>query len=174
MKRYSAPTSGLLGLALFLLAGCASDEAVQRRAKPAPPKDWVAEIRAAAAQAPGVVEVNPLADPAIEDLKAAATKAETEQRFEDAERTLHQALELRPEDPVLWQWLAESSLRRRDWNEAQQRANKSFDLGPRLGPLCVRNWLTIRAARLEKGDTFNAASAEAQLTNCAVDPVLRM
>jgi Flp pilus assembly protein TadD len=169
MKRCSQ-----LVLATVLLAGCGAEPVRKSRAPPAPPRDLVAEIRAEAARAQGVVEVNPLADPAIADLKAAATTAESEGRYDDAERVLQEALDLRPEDPALWQWMAELSLRRRAWDEAQVRANKSFDLGPRLGELCIRNWLTIRAARLEKGDAFNARSAEAQLGNCAVKPVLRM
>ena len=169
MNRCSA-----LILAAALLSGCGAETPRKKAPPPAPPKDWVAEIRAEAARTHGVVAVNPLADPAVDDLKAAATQAETEGRYDDAERTLQQALELRPEDPAMWQWLAEFSLRRRAWDEAQVRANKSFDLGPRVGELCVRNWLTIRAARLEKGDEFNAKSAEAQLPNCAVKPVIRM
>lgn len=168
--------SSVVALAMAaLVAGCASDPRV-RRAPEAPARDWVTEIRAEAArsEAESAVRVAPLADPAIDDLKIKARKLETAGQRLEAAQALEQALALRPDDPELWQWTAELALAAREWEEAERRAQRSFDLGPRLGALCVRNWLTVHAARLERREPINAESAKAQLPNCTVKPVLRM
>ena len=157
------------------LAACAGGESKPEAAPPPPPaRDWVAEIRAQAASLDNALVVEPLPDPAVDDLKRLAQSAEAAGDFATARAEYERALALRPEDPVAWQALAELSLRAGQWKVAASEAQRSYDLGPRNGPLCLRNWLTIRAARIEIGDTYNVPSAEAQAAACAVKPLIRM
>lgn len=159
----------------LLLAACAANEP---RLEPAPPpaaaRDWVTEIRTQATGLDHALVVEPLADPAVEDLKRRAQAAEAAGDFTMARAEYERSLALRPEDPVAWQALAELSLRAGQWKAAAGEAQRSYDLGPRNGPLCLRNWLTIRAARIETGDAYNVPSAEAQAAACAVKPLIRM
>jgi hypothetical protein len=157
----------MLLLLASVLAGCAADGS-NRTAPPAPARDWLAQIRAEAAKVPSAVDVVPLADPAVDDLRRRAAKAEAEQRYEDAETDLRAALVVREGDPALWQSLAEIAVVRRQWPQAEAAAQKSWELGPRVGALCVRNWFTVFATRIERGDATGAATARAKVQTCVV------
>jgi Flp pilus assembly protein TadD len=157
-----------------LCAACSSTE-------PPPPKqarlaqrDWVAHVRAEAAQVPSAVDVVPLVDPELEDLRRAARDEEQRGEHEAAIATLDRALRLHPDDPTLLQWRAELALASAAWKDAERIAHRSYELGPQLGEICVRNWLTIEAARTERGDRPGAASAAAQVATCQVKPPIRM
>ena len=172
-KNKTRITASLL-VALALLAGCSSDEPPPPKAPKVAQHDWVGEIRAEAENTPSAVQVLPLADPAVEDLRRSAQRFEQQGEFDSAKDKLEHAVLLKPEDPTLWQSLAELSLQRRSWDEAEQQAQKAYDLGPKLGALCVRNWLTVRAARLERGAVADAESAKAQVPSCQVASPIRM
>ena len=120
------------------------------------------------------LDVQPLRDPQVEDLRATATKAENAGDYAGAQRALAQALVLSPDDPDLLQWQAEMSLASRDWAKALQYANRSFERGPKLGGLCRRNWMTIRLASDAKGDPAAAAQAQLRVASCIVAPPTRM
>jgi tetratricopeptide (TPR) repeat protein len=163
----------LVGVAA-LLAGCSSDEPPPPKAPKVAQKDWVGEIRAQAENAPSAVQVLPLANPAVEDLRRSAARLEQQGDFDTAKAQLEHAIRLEPQDPTLWQSLAELSLQRQAWLEAEQHATRAYELGPKLGALCVRNWLTVRAARLERGALADAESAKAQVPSCQVAAPIRM
>lgn len=175
-KNNPIPTSAKVALlaALALLAACSSDEPPPPKAAKVAKHDWVNEIRAEAESAPSAVQVLPFANPAVEDLRRSASRLESEGDFATAKSKLEHAIQLEPSDPTLWQSLAELSLQREAWTEAEQQAQKAYDLGPKLGALCVRNWLTVRAARLERGAVADAESAKAQVPACQVAPPVRM
>ncbi len=143
-------------------------------AAPSPPRDWVSEIRATIATVPSSVEVTPLLDPAIADLREQARAAEGAREFAAADAHLLQAIGVRDDDPDLWQWRAEIGLARRAWRDAARWAQHSLEMGPRIGTLCVRNWLTLEAARTELGDAVSARSARAQVKSCEVPALIRM
>ncbi len=169
---------GLAWLLALWLAGCAGwsePPAIEPAiAPPQPPREWVAEIRAAATTAPSIVEVTPLMDPAVADLRHQARTAESSRDFDAADAHIGAALAVREDDPDLWQWRAEVALQRRRWRDAATWAGRSLELGPRIGTLCVRNWLTLEAARIELGDAVSAASARAQVKSCEVPELIRM
>ncbi len=144
------------------------------RVRPHPPRDWVTEIRAAAAVAPSTVEVTPLLDPAVADLRTKTQTAERARDLKAADAHLQQALSIREDDPDLWQWRAEIALQRRQWRGAATYAQRSLELGPGIGTLCVRNWLTLAAARTELKDAVSAMSAHAQVKSCEVPELIRM
>lgn len=165
-------------LSLFLLAAlaaCSQPPSAPVSSKPAAPaRDLVAEVRAIGAQAADGLEVQPLRDPAVEDLRAAATRHEVAREFGEADRALQQALAITPEDPELLQHRAEIALHREQFEHAEKMANASYERGPRLGALCRRNWTTIRLAREMRGNAEGASLAGAQTAKCTVEPPIRM
>lgn len=151
-----------------LLGACAAPEE-----KPAPAprveRDWVAEITAEAARAESAVDVLPLPDPEVDDLRRRAAEALAAGRPADAEATLREALALRAEDPGLWQALAESLLAQGRWDEADAAAARTAELGPRVGALCLRSRYTTFASRIERGDAVGAAQARMQVEECVAE-----
>ncbi|HEX5756129.1 MAG TPA: tetratricopeptide repeat protein [Arenimonas sp.] len=164
-------------LLVTVLAGCASTpDAPPRQAKQAkqtPPHELVRAVRAAGVS--GVeLEVQPLRDPQVEDLRNLADSLESAGRFGDADAALQQALALTPDDPELLQWRAELALLQRDWDQAVALANASYVSGPRLGGLCRRNWTTVELVRVQHRDEPSADVARKRREQCTVAPPVRM
>ena len=166
--------------ALFagLLAGCSggtssgiTDSAPTT--KRAPGSSLVQQVRAAG-QLGNELDVQPLRDPQVEDLRMQAEAQEAKRDLKQANATLDRALVLSPGDPDLLQWKAELALLGRSWIVAEQLANDSFQKGPKLGGLCRRNWTTIAYARQGRGDAAGAAVARGQVDSCTVAPPVRM
>lgn len=147
-----------------LLAACGQPT----KPDPAPrvQRDWVAEIGAEAARAESAVDVVPLADPELDDLRARARSESVAGRHAEAEAVWRQAIALRPDDPALWQSLAETLLAQHRWEEAEAAAAKAGELGPRVGALCLRSRFTTFAARIELGDAVGAAQARMRVEEC--------
>ncbi len=137
-------TCGLLAcFGLVLLASCTSAPPAQQWHGPSP-EELVGEIRNAGATAPGELDVQPLRDPMVEDLRAQATRFEQQKRYADAAAALDKALALSPEDPALMQERAEIAVLQKDLDKAGALARNAYALGAKVGPLCRRHWLTIR------------------------------
>ena len=126
-----------------LLAACSSGPPVLEWHGPSP-EQLVAGIRAAGAPAPGELDVQPLRDPMVEDLRVQATQFERQQRYADAAAALDKALALSPEDPALLQERAEIAVLQKDLDKAGALASNAYALGAKVGPLCRRHWATIR------------------------------
>lgn len=162
---------------VVVLAGCGSgNPGAPPQAKAQPRADvaaMVASIREVGAQ--GVeLEVRPLRDPQVEDLRLRAEAEEAAGELGAAVASLDLALMLVPGDPDLLQWKAELSLLRRAWSKAETLAHQSYENGPRLGGLCRRNWATIQQARLLGGNAEGAEVARRQVESCTVAPPVRM
>jgi tetratricopeptide (TPR) repeat protein len=162
------------GLSLALV-GCAG---VQRmpvaQPEPAPPpRDLIAELYAMV-EADDAIVVEPLPDPEIEDLRAAASRSMALRELEEASAALAQALQIRPGRPDLLQLRAEVALGLNLLDDAELYAIASFENGPRMGPLCRRNWAAIQLAREVRGNVEEAETARAQAERCTPEPVLRM
>ncbi|PIX60858.1 MAG: hypothetical protein COZ47_04965 [Lysobacterales bacterium CG_4_10_14_3_um_filter_64_11] len=164
----------VLMLALSLVA-CRSQVEVASVAALAPVDTaaLVAKVRAAAA-ADDVLQVEPLRDAQTEDLRLAAQRLERQGDYRAALQRLQQARVLAPQDPTLLQEAAELSLYLADWEQAIALASRSFENGPRLGPLCRRNWTTLQLVREQIGDGEGSASAQAQRQRCTVSAPVRM
>jgi hypothetical protein len=128
----------------------------------------------AAGQVGNELDVQPLRDPQVEDLRASATQAESRGDFASAGGLIAQALLITPDDPDLLQWQAEIALVARDWASAEQLATRSYERGPRLGGLCRRNWMTIQLAAQARRDSAQALQAQQRVSTCTVAPPLRM
>lgn len=156
------------------MVACSTPEPPPPKAPKIAQRDWVTEIRQQAKSLASAVAVDPLADPALIDLKARATEEEAKQQFAEAHATIDRAIAIHPEDPSLYQWQAELALAQRKFADAETLAMKSYEMGPKLGEICARNWLTIRAARIERKQDANAESANAQVAGCQVAEPVRM
>ena len=165
-----------LSLFALALAACSPppDEPPATTKVPAPKRDLVAEVRAQGVDSPDALEVQPLRDPQVEDLLAAAARHENAREFAEADAAIAQALVIAPNDPALLQHRAEIALARADYALAEQLANTSYERGPKLGGLCRRNWATIRVSREMRGQTAGAATAGSQVQRCTVEPPVRM
>ncbi|MCC5864184.1 MAG: tetratricopeptide repeat protein [Wenzhouxiangella sp.] len=163
----------ILALAvLTLLAACATTQA------PAPVEDRsqaghrspVEEVRASAPEEAGGLQVFPLRNPAVDELIRGAEQAESVGDLDRAAVLLERAIRIEPRDPELLQNMAEIRLAQSDWEQAEAQASRSFDVGPRVGELCQRNWRTIALARERTGRHEDAHRARERLQACRVEP----
>lgn len=164
----------LAATAMLALAACGTSPS-DTRAQSArlTPLAMLAQVRAAG-QLGNELDVQPLRDPQVQDLRDTATQAEQRGDYAGAARAIAQALRLTPDDPDLLQWQAELALVGKDWHSAESLAMRSYDKGPKLGGLCRRNWSTLRYAREARGDAVGAGVAQQQSGRCAVTPPVRM
>lgn len=160
---------------LGALAACVS-------APPPPPAPSMPVVspaqRLAAVDAAGGVDdtevnVHPLRDPQVEDLRELAAERRHAGDVPGAAHALDQALQLDPRDPGLLQERAEAALLAGDFGSAERFAKRAIDLGSKTGPLCRRHWATIEQARLALGQEINARSAHAQIEGCTVPGIKR-
>jgi len=161
---------------LALLAACRGtpeprpEEPVVEPAGPS----LIDQVRSAVAAQEGGFEVQPLREPAVEDLRQQVLQAEAAGDHVAALERLDQALVIVPGDPELRQWRAEVLLAKGLLDDAELAAAEAFELGPRVGSLCLRSWHTVRVAREARGNTEAAQVAEGMLDRCRVEPPPRM
>lgn len=91
-----------------------------------------------------------------------AERARSEDRLEDAIGSLERALQISPEDPVLWSRVAELQLERGEYAVAENLAARSNALAGDQPWLRYRNWLLIAEARDRRGDDAGAEQARAE------------
>jgi tetratricopeptide (TPR) repeat protein len=130
----------------------------------------VASIRAAGTQSDSSssVEVKPLRDPAVEGLLKQARDLEAQQQIPAALEAVDKALKIAPNAPDILQYEAELQVQAHDWNQAGSLAQKSWELGPKVGALCARNMQTLVHVREAQGDAAGVAKAKQQLSGCKV------
>lgn len=159
---------------MVVLAGCTT---VPPPAPPAPQAKAdsliLASIKAAGDKEKSAIDVNPLRNPGVASLQDAAQADVRAGRYPDAAAKLDQALKLSPDSPDLLQDRAELAIRLHDYASAEKLAHRSWELGPRLGPLCARNWQTIVELRDRAGDQAAAAQARNAVGQCHVEGVQR-
>lgn len=148
----------LIGL---LLAACAGTT-------PAPVEDREVDrrVREPARQDSEGVQVFPLQNPAVKELIADAGRAESTGDYSQAVDLLERALRIQPRDPEILQSLAEVQLQIEDYEQALNFAIRSYDIGPRVGEICSRNWRTISVAREYLGDHNGSVQAEQRAAAC--------
>jgi tetratricopeptide (TPR) repeat protein len=152
----------LLGvLVLLTLAACSSQS-------PAPVEDHEvdARVRTPASEDSAGVQVYSLQNPAVKQLTAQAEGAERAGDLDQASGYLERALRIQPQDPQLLQHMAEIKLQEEDYQQALNFAVKSYDIGPRVGEICARNWRTISVAREHLKDAGGAVEAETRASQC--------
>jgi len=133
----------------------------------------VAAIRAVGARTDSSVEVHPLRDPAVDGLLKQAHDFEAQQQIPRALDATAKALTIAPNSPDILQYAAELQIQAHDWKQAATLAQKSWDIGPKVGGLCARNLETVARARTTLGDAAGAAQARQQQSGCQVPAAVR-
>ncbi|MFP4208954.1 MAG: tetratricopeptide repeat protein [Wenzhouxiangella sp.] len=159
----------LLILLLVVVTGCATQA-------PAPVDERIAaeQVRAPAAAEARGLQVFALRNPAVTDLSEAAMQAEDTGDLGRAAMLLERALRIEPRDPELLQQMAELRLDQGQWAQAESHARRSFDVGPRVGELCQRNWRTVAVALERQAQIEAARAARQRLQACQVEPPPRL
>ena len=152
----------LASVLLGFLAACATAPA------PAPVEDREVQekVREPARQQNSGVQVYPLQNPAVKSLLTEARESEAAGDYDSAAISLERALRIQPRDPELLQHMAEIQLHKKDYNQAMSFASRSFDIGPRVGEICSRNWHTISVAKEHQSDTKGAREARQRAGEC--------
>ena len=145
------------------IAGCAS----MGRA-PIEERDLAAEVRSAASSQDSLIDVYPLTDPAAVELIRQARLAEDDNDIAGAVALVRKALEIVPQDPEYWQYRAELELQRAEYILALEHARRSYALGPQVGQLCYRNWLTMTFAWEALYDLEEAKKARQEADRCTL------
>ena len=174
---YQLSKHGAALFAVCLLSSCAWFSQAPPPAPPAPvvPKrDVIAEIRQAASLAGSNLDIQLIQSPAIQALLKRAELLQSQGAHDSAERLLLQAQEIEARNPLVLQFRAEAQLRRESVRMAEALAQQSFENSAQLGTLCMRNWLTIREARLALDDLVGAEAAQSRAKSCDVPPVERL
>ena len=162
--------------ASLLLAGCVASTPRAPLSTPLPQVPGTVLLKQVrdAGQLGVELDVQPLRDPQVEDLRARARQAEARADYAAAEADIVRALALSPDDPALLQWRAELALVRRDFATASEAARRAFDTGAKVGGLCRRHWTTLLVAAEARGDAAAATEARTQSAACKVAPPVRM
>jgi tetratricopeptide (TPR) repeat protein len=161
-------------LGVALLAACTQPSAPSQATRPTVSDDqMLAAIRAAGDKEKSAIDVNPLRDPGVAALQDAAEGDIRTGQYDAAAGKLDQALKISPDSPDLLQDRAELAIHLKDYAKAEQLAHRSWELGPKLGPLCARNWQTIAELRQHAGDDAAAANATKSVQQCHVEGLQR-
>ena len=131
-------------------------------------------VRAPARQDSAGVQVFPLQNPAVKELLADASSAESAGDYGQAAVLLERALRIEPRDPEILQSMAEVQLQSGDYQQALNFAVRSYDSGPRVGEICSRNWRTIGVARRQLGDPSGSTEAVQRAASCMNAPPERL
>jgi len=163
----------VLALSLALAACVSTAPPVKPPVDATTPAQRMAAVDATAGNDDKELDVQPLRDAGVEDLRVVARAKRQANDLTGAAEALDQALQISEGDPSILQERAEIALLQGDWAGAETQARKAVDLGSKTGPLCRRHWATIEQARLARGEKENAASAHAQLEGCTVPGIKR-
>ena len=144
-----------------MLGACAGG-----RPAPVEEREVEARVRTPARQESAGVQVFPLQNPAVVQLTEEAARAEHAGDLDQAAVLLERALRIQPRDPQIMQQMAEVQLQKQDYEQALNFAVRSFDIGPRVGEICARNWRTISVAREYLKDRNGAHEAELRAGQC--------
>ncbi|RPE75444.1 hypothetical protein [Vulcaniibacterium tengchongense] len=130
----------------------------------------VAAIRGIGGADDAELDVRPLRDAQVEDLREQAAQLERERKYAEAAQALDQALQVVADDPAVLQERAEAALLQHRYADAERYARQALALGSRLGPLCRRHWETVAQARLAQGGDVEGARRERDACTVAAPP----
>ncbi len=148
-------------LILLLLAACSTQPPV-----PVGEPEVDSRVRTPASEDSAGVQVYSLQNPAVKELTAQAVVAERAGNLDQAGGYIERALRIEPRDPQLLQHMAEIKLQKEDYQQALNFAVRSYDIGPRVGEICSRNWRTISVAREHLNDASGASDAAKRAKQC--------
>lgn len=121
-----------------------------------------------------VVDVYPLKAPDSEAYLEEIRQLEASGRPRKALAKATESVELRPRDPLIWQYVAELALQTGAYSRSLAAAGKAASLGPGRGSLCVRSWQTRELAHRALGDEDAAGKAASRAGDCTLTPQPRL
>jgi predicted Zn-dependent protease len=154
--------------ATLILTACSEPPAPPQAVVKPDTSSALSNIRAAGNQFNSSVEVHPLRDPAVDGLVDQARKLEAQQQTALALEKVGEALKIAPNSPDLLQYQAELFVETNNWNSAMASAQKSYDLGPKVGALCAKNLQTLIEAGNAQSNAALMADAKQKLVGCKV------
>lgn len=136
-------------IGVLLLSACATE---------APPEILAVPVRSAAQMLAAVqqaargndereLDVQPLRENEVADLRETAAAAMRRGDSAAAASALDRAIVIVPDDPAVLQERAEAALAQGDLARAQSDALRALSLGSAVGPWCRRHWETVRQVR---------------------------
>ncbi len=153
------PRTTVLVIAMFSLAACVTappEPEAPAVAVRTPAQMLAAVHKAAQGGDDRELNVQPLRDPEVEDLRATADKAMTAGNPAAAAAALDLALGIVADDPAVLQERAEVALAQGEPDQAEQFAARATGLGSAVGPLCRRHWETVRQVRERRRELASA------------------
>jgi len=138
----------------------------ESEAEAAGTQDIETRVREPARKDSDGVQVFPLRNEAVEELVKEAAGAERTGDLDQAAVLLERALRIQPQNPEVLQQMAEIQLQKKDYQQAFTFATRSYDIGPRVGEICSRNWRTISVAQEYMGNQADSAAAEEKALSC--------
>jgi hypothetical protein len=163
--------------ALLVIAACTTSPPTAKAPLPAfDAGAAVTAIRAAGEASSSELDVQPLRDSRVEDLRQQATALEARRLYRAAADALDQALAITADDPALLQERAEIALLLHALPDADRYARQALATGSQVGPLCRRHWETLAQVRtiqagtapVTAADPTSAAAARRQRDACTV------
>jgi predicted Zn-dependent protease len=154
--------------ATLALAACSETPAPTQAVVKPDTSSALGNIRAAGKQFDSSVEVHPLRDPAVDGLVDQAHKLEAQQQAAPALDKVGEALKIAPNSPDLLQYQAELFVQTNNWNGAVASAQKSYDLGPKVGALCAKNLQTLIEAGNAQTNPTMMTDAKQKMAGCKV------
>lgn len=161
----------VLAALLVLALGACTQAPVRPPVVEAPAYDpvvIVSSIRASGAATATELDVQPLRNAEVEDLRQQAAVHERGGRAGDAAAALDQALAIVPDDAAVLQERSEVALLLRDLDGAERFAREAAARGTQVGPLCRRHQETLaqladlRARRLPDDPAHARAAVDAR------------
>lgn len=154
----------MTGSMTVLLAACSSQPPVPIQERSV---DIEQEVRQPAEVEGAGLQVRPLQNPGVRELVNQADAAEQNGDLNQASIYLERALRIQPRDPELLQQIAEIKLQQQSYEQALNYASRSYDVGPKVGELCSRNWRTISVSREFLDDYAGSEEARQRSLACA-------
>jgi len=146
--RSSLRIAAVLSLAV-LLGACATETPPEAPAVAVrtPAQMLAAVQQAGQGQDERELDVQPLRDNEVEDLRETAAAAARRGDGAAAAAALDKALTIVPKDPAVLQERAEAALLQSEFDRAETDALGAIALGSEVGPWCRRHWETVHQVR---------------------------
>lgn len=159
----------LVVVGVVSLAACTTRAPVREPTFDVPVYDAAAlvrTIRATGAATSTELDVQPLRNTEVEDLRQHAMRSERGGNLQDAATALDQAIDIVPDDAAVLQERSELAILMRDLPAAERFARDAATKGTQVGPLCRRHHETLAQladlrARATPADPSHAGAATA-------------
>ncbi|GHA88854.1 tetratricopeptide repeat protein [Cognatilysobacter bugurensis] len=140
-------------VSLLVLAACATrptEPAAATAVDTNTRAEMVETIRAAGVATADELDVQPLREGAVEDLRERAAALQAQGQHEQAAAVLDEAIARHGDDPAVLQERAEAAVYIGDFDAAQRFTREAIDAGAQVGPLCRRHWSLIEQVALAR------------------------